>query len=59
MRNSLFILLAMIVLSSCSKDDSNTNCLKHEIAYTTSVGAPTVGVVGETIEMEIDFNLKK
>lgn len=48
----------MLVLSSCSKDDSNTNCLEYDIAYVTSVRAPSIGRVGETIEMEVDFNLK-
>lgn len=59
MKYYIIILLALIGFVSCNNDDSNdNNCIEQEIAYVTSVNAPTTGSLNENIEIEVNFDLK-
>src|SRR5690554_2610198 len=58
MKYYVFILIAFGALVGCNKENSDDNCIEHEIAHLTSVNAPSTGVVNEAVEIEVNFNIK-
>ncbi|MGO3183020.1 MAG: hypothetical protein ACTIJ9_09335 [Aequorivita sp.] len=59
MKYYVIILLVLVSFLSCDKNDSNDNdCMEQEIAYVTSINAPSTGTINKTIEVEVDFDLK-
>lgn len=57
MKKYFLILFVFAALASCNKDDSNKDCVEFEIAYVTNVEAPEIGTVGETLEIEVSFDV--
>ena len=44
---------------SCYKNDSKDNdCFKQETPYIATINAPTTGLIIESIEIEVNFDLK-
>ena len=44
---------------SCDKNDSKDNdCFEQETAYITTINAPRTGLINESIEIEVNFDLK-
>lgn len=57
MKRFILNLMVIVVLISCNNHNAEDNCVEQEIAYVTKVNAPTSGIVNETIEIEVNFNI--
>ena len=51
----IVILIIFQLLYSCNDGEAEDKCLSTGIGYITSVNAPASGLVGETIDIELDF----
>lgn len=56
-RTILLMLLFSFFLVSCSNDDDDVECISVETENVTNVNAPETGEVGETINVEVQFNV--
>ncbi len=62
--NFLVLILISVVIINCDKDDKyhkdnhkNDECIDYTIAFVTDVNAPTNGMVNETINIKVDFQV--
>lgn len=59
MKYYIIILVALVSFVSCDKDDSSDNdCVEQQLAYVTSLNAPSTGSINERVEIEVNFDLK-
>ncbi|WP_047544859.1 hypothetical protein [Psychroserpens sp. Hel_I_66] len=59
-KNIILLISIMIfgLLISCSDDDEKENeCISSKTEYVTSINSPTTGVVNETINIEVNFQV--
>ena len=42
---------------SCNNDENGNECVESKTEYITSVNSPTTGMVNETINIEVDFQV--
>lgn len=61
MKKTNIILLISItlfgLLISCSDDDNENECISSNTEYVISINSPTTGVVNETINIEVNFQV--
>lgn len=54
----LFPIVLFGLLISCNNDDDKENeCMLSKTEYVTSINSPTTGMVNETINIEVNFNV--
>ncbi|MEX1000697.1 MAG: hypothetical protein WDZ35_01135 [Crocinitomicaceae bacterium] len=54
----LLLIIVSGIIISCDKDAENDKeCIEYENAYVTSVNSPDTGIVGETINIEVNFGV--
>lgn len=53
-----YILISFTLLVSCNNEGNNDDCIEYETAYVTSVNSPVSGSVNETINIDLNFNVK-
>jgi len=53
----ILILIFLFLISISCSEKENDECIDNSIALITSVNAPSVGVVNEIINIEVDFQV--
>ncbi|WP_338356891.1 hypothetical protein [Yeosuana marina] len=59
-KENIILLISIMIfglLASCNDDDKEDECISNKTEYVTSVNSPTTGVVNETINIEVDFQV--
>lgn len=51
----LILSFSLLFFISCESNDNE--CIENHIAYVTSVNSPTIGMVNETINIEVKFGV--
>lgn len=53
----VLIFISSLIISCDNDDDKNDECIEYEIGYVTSINAPTIGSVNESINIEVNFGV--
>lgn len=58
MKKLLLIFFVTVLITGCSNQNSENNCVEQEVSFITEVRAPHSGIVNKKIEIEVSFNIK-
>jgi len=53
----LTLSFSLFLLLSCESNDDENECIENHIAYVTSINSPTIGMVNETLNIEVKFGV--
>jgi len=53
----ILILISSLTISCDNDEDINNECIEYATGYVTSVNAPDIGIVNETINIEVNFGV--